>query len=235
MGQLDEYIARAANKEDGVKGRFWEGRFKSQALLDEAAIAAGMVYVDLNPIRGGLAATPEGSEFSSIQERIRAWQKETMGAGGVSPGRAQDASGLPSEGFNRENAGEVRGSNSDGIPAENNTFDSAVSSWCWLCPIQSDSRRRGILHMSAEEYFDLVDRSGRMLRPDKRGAIKADLAPILQRIGINPDTWDETVSQFGSRFCLAAGLFSHLRNFADQLGRRWLKGFAAARLAFVPS
>ena len=78
MAQLNEFIARAANKEDKVKGRFWEGRFKCQTLLDEAAIAACMVYVDLNPIRSGVATTPEGSEFTSIQERIRAWQKEKI-------------------------------------------------------------------------------------------------------------------------------------------------------------
>ena len=48
MGRLNEFIARAANKEDRVKGRFWESRFKCQVLLDEAAIAACMVYVDLN-------------------------------------------------------------------------------------------------------------------------------------------------------------------------------------------
>ena len=58
MGRLNEFIARAANKEDGVKGRFWESRFKCQVLLDEAGIVAGMVYVDLNLIRAGVAETP---------------------------------------------------------------------------------------------------------------------------------------------------------------------------------
>ena len=78
--------------------------------------------------------------------------------------------------------------------------------------------------MTAAEYFDLVDKSGRMIRSDKRGAIDADLAPILLRIGANPEAWLDTISRFGSKFRLAAGLLSNLRNFADQLGRRWLKG-----------
>lgn len=70
MKELNYDIARKANQEDECKGHFWEGRYKSQALLDESALIAAMAYADLNPVRAGVSNDPLSSEYTSIRRRV---------------------------------------------------------------------------------------------------------------------------------------------------------------------
>ena len=80
MRCLNEHLARRANAEDECTGRFWEGRFKSQALLDEMGLLTAMAYVDLNPVRAGIAAAPEEAEFTSIYARVQQFRCELQRA-----------------------------------------------------------------------------------------------------------------------------------------------------------
>ena len=89
MRCLCEWVARKANHEEGSFGRFWAGRFKSQRLLDESALLACSVYVDLNPVPQGIAATPEESQFTSGFDRIRSLDEHWA----ASPSSSREESG----------------------------------------------------------------------------------------------------------------------------------------------
>ena len=54
MKQLNQYLAQRANYEDGRRGSFWGGRYGSTRLVDDEALLACTVYIDLNRIRAGL-------------------------------------------------------------------------------------------------------------------------------------------------------------------------------------
>lgn len=151
MKELNEPIARQANLEDACTGRFWEGRFKSQALLDEAALLACMAYVDLNPLRATISDAPENSDFTSIKKRVES-AKENHQPKTLYPFVGNPRQDMP-----------------DGLPFQ------------------------------LQEYLELVDMTGRIIREDKRGVIDASLLPILQRLNISSDNWLCIAAEFGKR------------------------------------
>lgn len=211
MRSLCEPIARRANREDRCTGRFFEGRFKSQALLDEAAVLACSIYVDLNPIRAKMAETPETSKYTGAFERILARQAAVAGAAPDMPNDAAAAEWLSP--VPDGDAGTARG-------------DSLASG-----PVARASNR-GFLPMSLEEYLCLLDWTGRQIRSDKRGAVPADLRPILERLSINAELWLDTIGSFGRWFHRAVGRVSSMAARASRSGKHWFQGGSFSRLAF---
>ena len=67
------------------------------------------------------------------------------------------------------------------------------------CPAARASNR-GFLPLSLDDYLALLDWTGRQIRWDKRGAIPADLRPILQRLAIKAENWLDTLTCFGRWF-----------------------------------
>jgi hypothetical protein len=216
MRCLNENIARRANKEDNCKGRFWEGRFKCQALLDEAALLTCMAYVDLNPIRAGMADTPEDSDFTSVQERIASLREEQS---------AEKSDGMEKpdpESNTLEQLDEL---------SENYVTKMWLHPFCEELPGGPDS----ILSLTLEEYLDLLDWTGRQIVEGKKGAIPEHLAPILTRLNISDDRWLDTVQGFGSLFYRVVGQFENIMAAARQASQRWLKGKKSSKLCFSVS
>lgn len=187
MRCLNEFIARLANKEDGCTGRFWEGRFKSQALLDDEALLTVMAYVDLNPVRAGIADSIETSEFTSGQQRLN----EVIGS--PAPGASDTKPAL------RPFAGAMR---------------------------QDDD---GALPFNLQDYLDLLDTSGRIVHPRKRGAVPDSTPRLLASLGLAPGEWLKSVAELHARFRLFIGAPHRLTRLASSRGWRWIRGQTAAR------
>ncbi|NND88651.1 MAG: transposase [Flavobacteriaceae bacterium] len=184
MRCLNEHLARKANAEDNCTGRFWEGRFKSQALLDEAAVLTAMAYTDLNPIRAQIATTPEASDHTSIQQRIHQLLKKPK-----------------------------------------NTSIKLMT----LSSSQAQRHTHSIA-FSLDDYLELVDWSGRILRDDKRGAILQNTPSIIERLNLHDHGFIECIKRTdnlsGIRAIGSASSLTHFLNHTDNI---FIKGKGFSR------
>lgn len=193
MKCVKERLARRANRDDGCTGHFWEGRFRSVPLLDQGAVIAAMAYVDLNPIRAGLAETPEASDYTSVQDRCAARQAHRA---------AQLVPALSTRPMTPESQLWV-------APIVRATIDQPDGSACTAA-------------ITLDDYLTLVDETGRIVRGDKRGAIPANLAPILDRLRINTDAWIALMRSGGHIGLGSFGAFASRAREALRRGARWL-------------
>ena len=234
MGMIAERIARRSNAEEERSGRFWEGRFRSIKLCDDAAVLACMAYVDLNPIRAGLACSLETSNFTSVQRRIQELEEYTRTpptrsaeqcqrlaepleqleqlelAGGTEPVEDREPT-RPEQPEVAQQAKELSQQPADGR--------SALSSE-WLAPLGEGSHEPGpqancsgrrcsekaALPIRLEDYLELLEWTGRQANKGKGGAIPEHLPPILERLGIEGhEQWICAATHFESLFSRVAG------------------------------
>jgi REP element-mobilizing transposase RayT len=214
MRSLCEPIARRSNLEDQCTGRFWEGRFRSQKLVDEAAVLACTAYVDLNPVRAGIVETPEQAPYTSAYERTKAEKAARLER--VVAKR-------------RKHVGRRKRAQ----PGQSHY----VRSDAWLTPVRLDERAvaylgamasptrqrasdKGFLAMSLETYLQFLDWTGRQIRRGHlKGRIPDYAAPILKRLGLEASTWCECVKGFGNYFKRVAGSPMALANEAKKRGQ----------------
>ena len=62
-----------------------------------------------------------------------------------------------------------------------------------------NQQQTGVL-FSFEDYLELVDYTGRIIRSDKRGAIPHKTPPILERLSIDLKTWIENTTKFEKNY-----------------------------------
>ena len=214
MRGVNETIARMANAEENCKGRFWEGRFKSQALLDEAALLTCMAYVDLNPVRAGMEDDLINSDFTSIQQRLfdLAQQKQ----------RKTQADKQVAQRIRYQQQLQADLDQEELPQAPLMAFDGS-----------SHTNIHDALPFTAADYLALVDNTGRMVREDKRGAIDNRLVALVSRVGIEPDEWLEHVKHFGRRYGYCAGKPQVMQDYAKRFNLFWCKGVAASSVVYA--
>ena len=180
MKCLKEPLARLANREDGCTGAFWEGRFKSVAVLDEESLLATAAYIDINPVAAGVAPTPEAAVHTSLRTRLDHCQ-----ANGTVETLRDDLSTLTR---NPSQEAELWL-----MPVDDDR------------PYGGD--RTGLIAgCTLSCYLRLVDATSRMIR-DGKASLEADMAPIFQRLGVDQVTLEATVTKlFGPRERIASRL-----------------------------
>jgi hypothetical protein len=237
MKSLNEWFARRANAEDGLVGHFWQERFGCRNLLDEGAILACSIYIDLNEIRAELAATPDDSTNTSAYRRILARLLRQARAEAQGNALHQTVTDYQRDDpdywlcpLDERDRAPLLGPN-DGKPDAAAESPLVAASPAHPC-LATKRWRHGFLPVTVEEYLALLDWTGRQLVAGKRGAIDAAPPPLLERLQLQPAAWLGMIEHFEAWFHSAVGRAESMLEFALRTGRRWVQGLGPCRQVF---
>lgn len=217
MKSLAEPIARQANAEEEITGRFWQGRFFSQELTDEAALLACAIYVDLNCVRAGLGASLAEARFTSIHDRLRAQQARRLGS---------------RTGRSRRQLAEDGQADTWLAPLELVPDEPLPPG-----PLRSGQRisDQGFLEMPLAKYVELAQWTLRHRRqPESNRQVPPEtLQPLLVGHGIRPEVWLQVTEHFGRWFGRCVGRAESMERIRQEQQANWLRGIRRCRQAFL--
>ena len=235
MKALCEPIARVANRQDQVTGHFGEGRFKAQAITDEAGLLACSMYVALNPIRAAMASSPDQAVNTSACDCIQA-----------SKGAKIDSSALELVVIPTDEAGRIRRTSTlDDLrkrQAESKKRRGpSIARDAWLSPLSLNERGssgpqaskstyrasdKGFLSMSLKDYVTLLRWvAANSLNVGKRVAPK-ELQQVLRGIQLDGEILCDMVKNFKKYFGRgsAAGMSASMTERARSSDRHFIPG-----------
>ena len=219
MKNLNQYISCRANAEDQVKGHFWESRYKCQALLDEKAILAAMAYTDLNPLRAGIAESLDGSEYTSVSERVQELKIFTATAG-EDEAKGEDVADRLAE---RPQSTAMNTPVPDNVTADKQTP---------LLPFDAVAACRASVPFAFNDYLELLDTASRIVHPTKRGVVPEKTPRLLRKYNISLAAFIEHSNHFIDCFGNHAGDPERMTELAAKRNARYLRGVAKSRLLF---
>jgi len=79
MKELKEGFSRWFNKRHGRRGTLWQDRYRSVLVEDGEALRTMAAYLDLNPVRAGLADDPKDYPVGVVMPRR--WEEASRPAG----------------------------------------------------------------------------------------------------------------------------------------------------------
>jgi hypothetical protein len=88
----------------------------------------------------------------------------------------------------------------------------------WIAPALTATDNQ----VKLDDYLELVDETGRILKTGKRGHIPEHLKPILERLQIDVETWLDVMLSHGRFIGTAVGALVHLIAEAGRRGLQWI-------------